>query len=62
MARFAVLSLLAFVLVGCAGGAREEACELLSPAPIEQPTTQDDRHIERQSSGDPTGAAPVQGC
>lgn len=62
MARFAVLSLLAFVLGGCAGSAREEACELLSPAPIEQPTSQDDRRIERQSSGDPTGAAPVQGC
>ena len=61
MARFVALGMLALLLSGCAGG-REEACELLSPAPIELPTTQDDRRIERQSSGDPTAPAPVQGC
>ncbi|MBZ9663817.1 hypothetical protein H3221_003525 [Pseudomonas sp. LMG 31766] len=61
MGKLAVLSVMGMLLAGCAGGGREAACEVFSPAQIETPTTQDDQRVE-QSSGQPTGSAPEQRC
>lgn len=61
MGKLAVLSVMGIVLAGCAGGGREVACEVFSPAQIDTPTTQDDQRVE-QSSGQPTGATPEQRC
>ncbi len=61
MGKLAVLSVMGMLLAGCAGGGREAACEVFSPAQIETPTTQDDQRVE-QSSGQPTGSTPEQRC
>ena len=61
MVKLAALGIIGIFLAGCAGG-REQACEVFSPAQIDLPTTQDDRRIEGQSSGDPTGTVPEQHC
>ncbi|HEY1029240.1 MAG TPA: hypothetical protein VGE28_16630 [Pseudomonas sp.] len=61
MEKVAVFSIMGMLLVGCAGGGREAACEVFSPAQIETPTTQDDQRVE-QSTGQPTGSVPEQRC
>lgn len=61
MDKLAALSVIGMLLAGCAGGGREAACEVFSPAQIETPATQDDQRVE-QNSGEPTGAAPEQRC
>ncbi|MCW1935580.1 MULTISPECIES: hypothetical protein [Pseudomonas] len=61
MDKLAALGVIGMLLAGCAGGGREAACEVFSPAQIETPTTQDDQRVE-QNSGEPTGPAPEQRC
>lgn len=61
MDKLAALGVIGMLLAGCAGGGREAACEVFSPAQIETPTTQDDQRVE-QNSGEPTGSAPEQRC
>ena len=60
MGKLATFGCITLVLAGCAGG-RESACEVLSPAPIEVPTTQNDQRIE-QKSGQPAGEPVEQRC
>ena len=61
MDKLAALGVIGILLAGCAGGGRETACEVFSPAQIETPTTQDDQRIEENSSR-PTGPAAEQRC
>ncbi|UFQ98095.1 hypothetical protein [Pseudomonas wenzhouensis] len=61
MRKLAALSLMLMLLAGCAGGGREAACEVFSPAQIETPTTQDDQRID-ESTDQPTGPVPEQRC
>ncbi|MGP0171546.1 hypothetical protein ACSVIJ_06630 [Pseudomonas sp. NCHU5208] len=61
MGKLAALGCITLVLAGCAGGARESACEVFSPAQIETPATQNDQQIE-QNSGQPTGEPAEQRC
>ncbi|VXC09165.1 conserved hypothetical protein [Pseudomonas sp. 8Z] len=61
MGKLAALGCIALVLTGCAGGGHESACEVLSPATIEVPTTQNDQSIE-QNSGQPLGEPVEQRC
>ena len=61
MDKLAALSVIGMLLAGCAGGGREAACEVFSPAQIETPTTQDDQRVA-ESTGQPTGPAPEQRC
>lgn len=61
MGKLAALGCITLVLAGCAGGARESACEVLSPATIEVPTTQNNQRIE-QKSGEPAGEPVEQRC
>ncbi|YCH21615.1 hypothetical protein M1D96_21340 [Pseudomonas sp. D1-3] len=58
-----VLSL-CVVLGGCAwgGSPRDEACNVLSPAEIDLPTTREDQRIEGQSTGDSTPPVGEQNC
>lgn len=61
MGKLAALGCIILSLAGCAGGGRESACEVFSPASIELPTTQDDQRIE-QNQGQPTGEPAEQRC
>lgn len=61
MDKLAALGVIGILLAGCAGGGRETACEVFSPAQIETPTTQDDQRIE-ENSGRPIGPAAEQRC
>ncbi|MDR8013175.1 hypothetical protein ACMHYQ_11285 [Ectopseudomonas guguanensis] len=61
MDKLAALGIIGVLLAGCAGGGRETACEVFSPAQIETPTTQDDQRVE-QNSGQPAGSPPEQRC
>ncbi|MGG2395408.1 hypothetical protein ACJRW5_00465 [Pseudomonas sp. SH1-B] len=61
MDKLAALGVIGILLAGCAGGGRESACEVFSPAQIETPTTQNDQQIE-ENSGRPTGPAVEQRC
>jgi hypothetical protein len=62
--RYATILLLCTGLLGCHGGsAPSSTCEVVSPAPIIVPTTQDDQRVEAQSTGDPTlDSQPQQNC
>jgi hypothetical protein len=61
MDKLAALSVIGMLLAGCAGGGRETACEVFSPAQIETPTTQDDQRVE-ENTGQLTGPVPEQRC
>ena len=41
------------LLTGCAGGSSPSTCEVISPAQISLPTSQDDQRVESQSTGQP---------
>lgn len=62
MGRFVVLGVIGLLLAGCAGNVREKACQVLSPASIETPTSQDDQRIDSQSGSEPDGGMPDQRC
>ncbi|MEB0040341.1 MULTISPECIES: hypothetical protein [unclassified Pseudomonas] len=43
------------VLAGCSGsGSHSRACEVLVPAQVTVPTTQNDQRVEEQATGEPT--------
>jgi hypothetical protein len=42
------------VLAGCSGsGTHARTCEILSPASVNVPTTQNDQRVEAQATGEP---------
>jgi multidrug efflux pump subunit AcrA (membrane-fusion protein) len=44
------------VLAGCTGsGAHAKACEVMSPASVDVPTTQNDQRVEANATGEPSG-------
>ncbi len=44
------------VLAGCSGsGARARTCEVMSPASLDVPTTQNDQRVEANATGEPYG-------
>ena len=64
MRNLAVTLSLCAVLGGCAGGGspRDQACDVMSPAEIDLPTTRDEPRIDGQSTGDPTPTTGEQNC
>jgi hypothetical protein len=42
------------VLAGCSSGARSHVCEVMVPAQVDVPTTQNDQRVEAQATGEPT--------
>jgi hypothetical protein len=51
------------VLAGCTGsGAHTKACEVLSPASVDVPTTQNDQRVEAHVTGEPSGKPNEQNC
>jgi hypothetical protein len=54
--KVAVITLFScMVLAGCmSSGARSHVCEVMVPAHVETPTTQNDQRVEAQATGEPT--------
>jgi hypothetical protein len=42
------------VLAGCSSHARSHVCEVMVPAQVDVPTTQNDQRVEAQATGEPT--------
>lgn len=61
MKQLAILALAALWLAGCSSGSREAACEVFSPATIDQPGAGVDPYVE-PGRADPAASVPQQRC
>ena len=61
MTRWMLLGVVAVLLAGCAGDAREKACRVFSPAQIETPSSQGAERMDGQGGG-ANGGMPNQRC
>jgi hypothetical protein len=53
--KVAVIALFScMVLAGCSSSTRSHVCEVMVPAQVDVPTTQNDQRVEAQATGEPT--------